>query len=47
VHAGVGDEDEGANLWRSSVAGRSLLIVLDDAVSADQVHPCCPAHPDA
>ena len=45
VQAGTGDQDEGANLWRSSVAGRSLLIVLDDAVSAEQVHALLPGAP--
>jgi transcriptional regulator with XRE-family HTH domain/tetratricopeptide (TPR) repeat protein len=45
VQSGAGDLDEGANLWRSSVAGRSLLIVLDDAVSAEQVHPLLPGSP--
>lgn len=41
----AGDEDEGAALWRSSVAGRSLLIVLDDAVGAEQVQPLLPGAP--
>jgi tetratricopeptide (TPR) repeat protein/transcriptional regulator with XRE-family HTH domain len=39
------DPDEGARLWRSTVAGRRLLIVLDDAVSADQVRPLLPGDP--
>jgi DNA-binding SARP family transcriptional activator len=39
------DPDEGANLWRSTVVGRRLLIVLDDAVSADQVRPLLPGAP--
>lgn len=37
-----GDPDEGTNLWRSAVAGRRLLIVLDDAVDAEQVRPLLP-----
>ncbi|HEY2672659.1 MAG TPA: tetratricopeptide repeat protein [Rugosimonospora sp.] len=45
VPAGADDPDEGANLWRTSVAGRRLLIVLDDAVSADQVRPLLPGSP--
>ncbi|GIH20764.1 ATP-binding protein [Rugosimonospora africana] len=36
------DVDEGARLWRSVVARRRLLIVLDDAVSADQVRRLLP-----
>jgi tetratricopeptide (TPR) repeat protein/transcriptional regulator with XRE-family HTH domain len=39
------DPDEGAGLWRSSLAGRRLLIVLDDAISADQVRPLLPGAP--
>jgi tetratricopeptide (TPR) repeat protein/transcriptional regulator with XRE-family HTH domain len=40
--AGTGDLDEAASLWRSSMAGRRLLIVLDDASSAEQVRPLLP-----
>ncbi|MBO0841515.1 MAG: transcriptional regulator, partial [Sciscionella sp.] len=39
------DLDEGASLWRSSLAGKRVLIVLDDAVSADQVRPALPGAP--
>jgi tetratricopeptide (TPR) repeat protein/transcriptional regulator with XRE-family HTH domain len=36
------DPDEGVGLWRSSLARRRLLMVLDDAISADQVRPLLP-----
>jgi tetratricopeptide (TPR) repeat protein/transcriptional regulator with XRE-family HTH domain len=36
------NDDEGARLWRSALAGRRLLIVLDDAVSVEQVRPLMP-----
>jgi tetratricopeptide (TPR) repeat protein/lambda repressor-like predicted transcriptional regulator len=39
------DPEEGAGLWRSSLARRRLLIVLDDAISADQVRPLLPGAP--
>jgi transcriptional regulator with XRE-family HTH domain/tetratricopeptide (TPR) repeat protein len=39
------DPEEGVGLWRSSVARRRLLIVLDDAISADQVRPLLPGAP--
>lgn len=39
------DPEEGASLWRSSLARRRLLIVLDDAISADQVRPLVPSAP--
>ncbi|MBO0840072.1 MAG: tetratricopeptide repeat protein, partial [Sciscionella sp.] len=36
------DIDDGARLWRSTVSGKRLLIVLDDAISAEQVRPVLP-----
>ena len=39
------DPEEGVGLWRSSLAGRRLLIVLDDAISAVQVRPLVPGAP--
>ncbi|MEV6906803.1 BTAD domain-containing putative transcriptional regulator [Amycolatopsis sp. NPDC051071] len=37
-----GGEDRRAELWRARTAGRSLLVVLDNAASADQVRPLLP-----
>ncbi|MGQ0841353.1 BTAD domain-containing putative transcriptional regulator [Actinokineospora sp.] len=48
---GVGDEDlpcdlaARAALWRAELVGRRLLIVLDDAVCAEQVRPLLPGSP--
>jgi tetratricopeptide (TPR) repeat protein/transcriptional regulator with XRE-family HTH domain len=39
------DPEEGASVWRSAVAGRRVLIVLDDAVRSDQVRPLLPGTP--
>lgn len=39
------DPDEAAGLWRSVLAGRRLLIVLDDALSAEQIRPLLPGAP--
>ncbi|HEU5331143.1 MAG TPA: NB-ARC domain-containing protein [Actinocrinis sp.] len=33
------------NVWRSSLAGRRQLILLDDAMSAEQVRPLLPSAP--
>jgi transcriptional regulator with XRE-family HTH domain len=39
------EPDEAAGLWRSTLAGRKVLIVLDDAISADQIQPLLPGAP--
>jgi tetratricopeptide (TPR) repeat protein/transcriptional regulator with XRE-family HTH domain len=36
------DTDARAALWRDHLAGRKLLLVLDDAVDSDQVRPLLP-----
>ncbi|WP_181775011.1 AfsR/SARP family transcriptional regulator [Amycolatopsis pittospori] len=37
-----GGADRRAELWRSRTAGRSLLVVLDNAASAEQLRPLLP-----
>ena len=39
------DEEEAANLYRSRLADRAVLIVLDNAASAEQVRPLLPGSP--
>jgi tetratricopeptide (TPR) repeat protein len=36
------EPDEAAGLWRSTLSGRKLLILLDDAISAEQIQPLLP-----
>lgn len=38
----TGDEDDLARLWRTTLSGRRVVIVLDDALDADQVRPALP-----
>ncbi|MEH1165697.1 BTAD domain-containing putative transcriptional regulator [Micromonospora sp. CPCC 205539] len=38
--------DDRLALWRTELAGRRALVVLDDAASADQVSPLLPNGPD-
>ncbi|WP_165436385.1 BTAD domain-containing putative transcriptional regulator [Amycolatopsis suaedae] len=40
-----GDVDEAAALFRTRLAGRRMLILLDDAAGADQVRPLLPGSP--
>ena len=41
------DEDERAALYRSLMAGRRMLILLDNAGSVEQIRPLLPASPTA
>jgi tetratricopeptide (TPR) repeat protein len=37
------DTEARSGLWRSRMAGQKILLILDDAVSSDQVRPLLPA----
>ena len=39
--------DARAGLWRDFLAGKKILLVLDDAAGHEQVGRCCPAPPGA
>lgn len=41
------DLDARANLWRSRLAGRRVLLLLDDASGSEQVRPLLPGSPAA
>ena len=38
--------DDRARLWRDRIAGKKVLLVLDDAASHDQLRPLLPGTPD-
>ncbi|MFF5076208.1 helix-turn-helix domain-containing protein [Actinoplanes sp. NPDC000266] len=38
------DADEAAALWQTLIRGRSLVVVLDNAISEGQVRPVLPSH---
>lgn len=40
------DEEEQASLYRTRLAGRRVLIVLDNVANSDQVRPLLPGHGD-